>query len=86
MAPTLTPPLPILLSTPMTEHSNPGAFPEHLRPDLLPLPETRWEALFLLRCLSDLNREAGTRPVPKKQSTPDRSRHTDPTWNGSVAA
>ena len=39
----------------MTEHARPEAFPDHLQPVLLPLPETRWEALFLLRRLSDVN-------------------------------
>jgi len=37
----------------MTEHKHPEAFPEHVRPYLLPLPETQWEALFLLRCFAD---------------------------------
>lgn len=39
----------------MTEHKHPEAFPEHVRPYLLPLPETQWEALFLLRCMDDVN-------------------------------
>ena len=43
--------------TPMREHVRPEVFPEHLQPDLLPLPETKREALFLLRCFSDLNLE-----------------------------
>ena len=38
----------------MREHARPEAVPEHLRPYLLPLPETKWEVLFLLRCFSDL--------------------------------
>jgi hypothetical protein len=38
----------------MTEHKHPEAFPEHLRPYLLPVPETRWEALFLVRGFGDL--------------------------------
>ena len=32
----------------MTEHKHPEHFPEHLRPYLLPLPETREKALVLL--------------------------------------
>ena len=32
----------------MTEHKHPEHFPEHLRPYLLPIPETREEALLLL--------------------------------------
>jgi hypothetical protein len=46
----------------MTEHNHPEAFPEHLRPYLLPLPETKWEALFLLRCFADLNLAPGMQP------------------------
>jgi hypothetical protein len=32
----------------MTEHNHPEAFPEHLRPYLLPIPETQAVPLFLL--------------------------------------
>lgn len=32
----------------MTEHKHPEHFPEHLRPFLLPIPETQAEALALL--------------------------------------
>ena len=51
----------------MTEHKHPEHFPEHLRPYLLPIPETREEALFLLRCFADVSSK-----YQKQESTYDR--------------
>jgi hypothetical protein len=56
----------------MKEHARPKAFPEHLRPYLLPLPRARWEALFLLRAFADANLEKQNAPdAAQNQAQPD---------------
>jgi hypothetical protein len=45
----------------MTEHATPEVFAECLQPYLFPMPETPWEAAFLLRCLDDARRRARIR-------------------------
>lgn len=41
----------------MREPAHPEVFPEHLRQFLLPVPETRYEALFLLSLFPEERRE-----------------------------
>jgi hypothetical protein len=41
----------------MREPAHPEAFPEHLRPYLFPMPETQYEALFLLSLFPEPSRE-----------------------------
>ncbi len=41
----------------MREPTCPEVFPEHLRQFLLPVPETRYEALFLLSLFPEESRE-----------------------------
>ena len=41
----------------MRQPTRPEVFPEHLRLYLLPVPETRYEALFLLGLFSERGRE-----------------------------
>lgn len=41
----------------MREPACPEVFPEHLRQFLLPVPETRYEALFLLGLFPEESRE-----------------------------
>ena len=41
----------------MREPAHPEVFPEHLRQFLLPVPETRYEALFLLGLFPKESRE-----------------------------
>ena len=49
----------------MTTHSRPDAFPEHLRPYLLPIPETPDEAFELLLLLELAFDEKTSGPPPE---------------------